>query len=304
MKVLVSGGTGFIGSSVVSRLKARKDSVRVITRDPVRAAAVLGQDADTVAMDAEPKALFGGAEAVVNLLGEPIFGKRWTEGQKARIRSSRVDGTRRLVAAMKALDQAARPKVFVSGSAIGYYGPRGDQELNEDAPPGNDFLAEVCREWEAAALEAAPLGVRVVLLRTGVVLGPGGGALAQMMPIFRLGLGGPIGSGSQYLSWIHVEDHVGLVLHAVATPALSGPVNATAPSPRTNKEFAKVLGKVLRRPAFLTTPTFALKLAFGESSSILASGQRVVPKRALESGFRFAHPDLEAALRDLVAKWY
>jgi uncharacterized protein len=302
MKVLVAGGTGFIGSRLVSRLRAQKDTVRVVTRDPVKAAFELGQDVDAVSLSADPQTLLGGIDAVVNLMGEPIFGKRWTAAQKEKILTSRVDGTRRLVACMRDVAPASRPKVFVSGSAVGYYGPRGDQELNEDAPPGQDFLAEVCREWEKAALEAEPIGVRVVLLRTGIVLGPGGGALAQMMPIFKLGAGGPIGSGSQYMSWIHRDDHVSLTLHAIATAPLAGPVNTTAPNPVTNKEFAKVLGKVLRRPAVIPTPGIALKVIFGESAGILATGQRAVPRRALESGFKFAFPDLEPALRDILTK--
>jgi uncharacterized protein (TIGR01777 family) len=303
MKVLIGGGTGFIGSRLVSRLKARKDSVRVIARDPVHAAFVLGQDAETVPIGADATTLLGGAEVVVNLVGEPIFGKRWTAAQKERIRASRVESTRRLVAAMRDVPAGSRPKVFVSGSAVGIYGPRGDQELAEDAPHGQDFLAEVCREWERAAFEAEALGVRVVAVRTGIVLGPGGGALAQMMPFFRMGAGGPIGSGRQFMSWIHRDDHVALMMHAMGTASLTGPVNATAPNPVTSREFAKVLGKVLRRPAVVPTPRLALRLLYGESADILATGQRVVPKRALESGFEFAFPDLEPALRDVVARW-
>ena len=301
MRVLVSGGTGFIGSALMARLRSRKDQGRVITRDLAHATSVLGQEIDWVAPDADPKAMFaGGVDAVVNLAGESIFGRRWTAAQKARIRDSRVAGTRRLVAAMGALPAEARPKVFVSGSAIGYYGPRGDQELQEDAPAGQDFLAEVCREWEKAALEAEALGIRVVLVRTGIVLGKNGGALAQMLTPFRLGIGGPIGAGKQWMSWIHLDDHVSLMLHAIATPALAGPVNATAPRPVTSRGFAKTLGKVLRRPAFLPTPRLALKLLFGESADILATGQRVLPARALASGFAFAFPDLEPALRACV----
>jgi hypothetical protein len=304
MRVVVTGATGLVGSRLVSRLKARKDKAAIVTRDVVRAASVFGQEVDAVPLEADPKAWLAGADALVNLAGEPIFGKRWTAAQKARIRSSRVEGTRRLVAALRTLDAAARPKVFVSGSAIGYYGQRGDQELHEDAPPGEGFLADVCREWEAAAAEAEPLGCRVVIVRTGIVLGRGGGALAQMMPIFKLGLGGPIGSGRQYMSWIHLDDHVGLILHAMGTASLSGPVNLTAPAPCTNKQFSRTLGKVLRRPAVLPVPPPALRLAFGESAGILATGQRVIPRRALGSGYAFAHPELEPALRDLVANWY
>jgi uncharacterized protein len=304
MKVLVGGGTGFIGSALVRKLASRKDSARVITRDASKAAFELGQDVDCVAPGADAATLLGGADAVVNLAGESIFGRRWTSAQKERIRQSRVGATRTLVAAMGAVPPAQRPKVFVSGSAVGYYGPRGDQELDESAMSGQDFLAEVCKEWEKTALEAEAHGVRVVLVRTGIVLGPGGGALGQMLPIFRLGAGGPIGSGDQYMSWIHRDDLVGMILHAIATPAVTGPMNGSAPNPVTSKAFAKVLGKVLRRPAVLPAPRFALRLAFGESADILATGQRVLPNRALASGYVFAFPDLDAALRDCVAKDY
>jgi len=300
MKIAVTGATGFIGSALVSRLRSRKDSVRVITRDPAKATFELGQEVDWVLPSADPQALVGGVDAIVNLAGEPIFGKRWTEKQKERIRASRVEGTRRLVAALRVLPEAGRPKVLVSGSAVGYYGPRGDQELLEDAPAGSDFLAEVCRDWEAAAAEAQTLGVRVVMVRTGIVLGPGGGALAQMLPVFKLFAGGPIASGRQYMSWIHRSDLVSMILHAIATPAFSGPMNGTAPNPVTNKEFAKKLGKVLKRPAFVPTPRLALKVAFGGSADILATGQRVLPRKATEAWFSFAFPELEPALRDCV----
>jgi uncharacterized protein (TIGR01777 family) len=302
MKVVVGGATGFIGSALVSRMRARKDSVRVITRDPVTAVLELGQETEWVRADADPKALVGGCEAVVNLAGEPIFGRRWTTGQKQRILASRLAATHGLVRAMAALPAPERPKVLVSGSAIGWYGPRGDQELLEDAPPGQDFLAGVCQEWEKAALEAAALGVRVVVLRIGIVLGPGGGALAQMLPPFRMGLGGPIGSGRQYMSWIHRADLVSMILHAIATPALSGPVNATAPGPVTSQAFARTLGKVLRRPAFVPAPRFALRLLMGEAADVLATGQRVVPRKVQGSGFAFRFPDLEPALRDILGR--
>jgi uncharacterized protein (TIGR01777 family) len=302
MKIAVGGGTGFIGSALVSRLRARKDSVRVITRDAASATSALGQEVDWVTPAADPQAVLGGMDAVVNLAGEPIFGRRWTSAQKARIRASRVEGTRSLVAAMRTLPDAARPKTLVSGSAIGWYGPRGDQELLEDAPAGSDFLADVCREWEGAAAEAATFGVRVVMIRTGIVLGPGGGALARMLPIFKMGGGGPIGSGRQWMSWIHRTDLVSMILHALGTASLSGPLNGTAPNPVTNKEFAKTLGRVLRRPAVVPTPRLALRLAFGESADILATGQRVLPRKAQGSGFAFAFPDLEPALRDCVGR--
>ncbi len=303
MQVLITGGTGFVGQAVHSKLVKRKDSVRVMTRNVVAAVQALGQEVQTVSPDSGPKAWMAGVNAVVNLAGEPIFGKRWSARQKDVIRRSRVEGTRRLVDAMAAQPAEQRPKVLVSASAVGFYGPRGDEELDESGAAGTDFLAGVCREWEDSALRANDLGVRVVIVRIGVVLGPHGGALAQMMPFFRMGGGGPIGNGRQWFSWVHRDDLAALILHGIDTPALSGPVNAAAPGAMTNGQFAKALGKALRRPAFLPTPPLALRLLFGESASILTTGQHVVPRKAIESGFKFQFPTVDVALGDILPKW-
>jgi uncharacterized protein (TIGR01777 family) len=296
MKFLLTGATGFVGPALVRRLKERKDTARVVTRDPVAAAQALGQDVDAVALDAPPAKLFEGVDVVVNLMGEPIFGRRWSAEQKVRLRNSRVEGTKRLVDAMRALPADKRPKALISASAIGYYGARGNEELGEDGPIGVGFLADVCREWEDAARAAETLGVRTAIVRVGVVLGPGGGALERMLPIFRLGGGGPIGSGAHWFSWIHRDDLAGLILHCADRPEVRGPVNGTAPNPVTNAAFTKALAKAVRRPAFFPVPPFMLKLVFGESAEILTTGQRVLPKAALASGYAFKYPDVDAAL--------
>lgn len=283
MKIVVSGATGLIGSALVPRLVAEGHEVVALVRRPAW---------DLASLD--------GADAVVHLAGENVFG-RWTAAKKQRIRDSRVRGTRVVSEAIAVL--ARRPSVLLAASAIGYYGNRGDELLTEERAPGDDFLAHVARDWEAATAPAARAGVRVVNLRFGVVLTPGAGALGKMLPAFRLGLGGPVGNGSQYLSWIALDDLLAAILHALATSSLAGPVNVTAPEPVTNREFAKTLGHVLGRPAVLPVPAFALRLAFGaDGAEMLLSGQRVLPARLLASGFRFRFGTLEPALRDLLER--
>lgn len=335
MRVLVTGGTGFIGRRLAAELEARGDDVVALSRDPelaARQAAEAGhatrttpappgaaRDATTAGAGARRTPASGGiswvewnpatgppsvarigpVDAVVNLLGEPIAAGRWTRSRRAAIRDSRVLGTRNLAKAIFAL--SPRPRVFVSGSAIGYYGPRGDEELDEGAAPGEGYLASLAREWESEALRDATPDVRVVLLRTGIVLGPEGGALREMLRPFRLGLGGRVGSGRQWMSWIHLEDICGLILHAIDAEAVRGPLNGTAPLPVRNSEFARTLGRVLHRPAVLPAPAFALRLALGEmAEALLLTGQRVVPRRALETGYAFRHPRLEGALESLL----
>ena len=237
---------------------------------------------------------------MINLLGEPIA-RRWSAAAKREIRDSRVLGTRNLVEGMRSA--GPRLRVLVSQSAVGHYGDRGDERVDESQPAGDGFLASVTVEWEAEAANADELGVRVVTTRTGVVLSPSGGALEKMLPPFRLGVGGPVAGGRQYMPWIHREDEVRLLLWALDNRDASETYNATAPNPVTNREFSKTLGRVLGRPALVPVPKLALKLRFGDELGEVASGgQRVVPRRALDSGYEFAHPDLEAALRDLLGR--
>lgn len=297
MKVTVTGATGMIGSRLVERLKQRGDEVTVLARDPEAAGRRLGVEAvrwDASSQQAPPEALEG-RDAVVHLAGETIS-QRWSEGAKERIRASRTDGTANLVAGIR--QASHRPSVLVSGSAVGYYGPLGDEQVDESAPAGDDFLAGICVEWEKAALEAAELGVRTALLRTGVVLCADGGALKKMLPPFKAGVGGPAGSGDQMMSWIDVDDLVSLIIAAIdGDERWSGPINGTAPVPVSNREFSKLLGRVLKRPAFAPVPAVALKALYGEMSQIVLTGQAAVPAKARELGFSWQRGDLEASLR-------
>jgi hypothetical protein len=300
VRIAVSGATGLIGSAVVRALRARGDEVIALSRDPDRAREVLGPDVEAQAWPEPtqappPQAALGGADAVIHLLGEPIA-QRWTDAVKREIVDSRVLGTRSLVEGLKAVPKDRRPATLVSQSATGYYGPRGDQTIDETGGGGDDFLAVVTAGWEkeAAALSGE---LRVVLARTGVVLAPDGGALAKMLPPFRFGVGGPVAGGHQYVPWIHRDDVVGGLLHCVDDQRAVGPVNLTAPNPVTNAELSEALGRVLHRPAVLPVPGFALRLLYGEMASIVLTGQRVVPTRLLELGYQFSFVDVEAALQ-------
>jgi uncharacterized protein (TIGR01777 family) len=300
MRVTLTGATGLIGARLVRALVERGDAVTVLSRDPGRAHARLGVDA--VAWDPldgpAPASALAGRDAVVHLAGEPVA-QRWSAAAKERIRASRAAGTANLLAGLRAADP--RPAALVSASAVGYYGARGDEQVDESTPPGTGFLADVCVAWEQAARAAETLGVRVAILRTGVVLDPDGGALAQMLPPFRLGVGGPVAGGRQYLPWIHADDLAGLYLAALDGADWSGPFNATAPTPVTNADFAKALGRALQRPAIAPVPRLALKLRYGEMEQIVTTGQRAVPSRALALGHAFAHPRLDEALRSALA---
>jgi uncharacterized protein (TIGR01777 family) len=287
MRVAITGATGLIGAQLVKLLRDRGDSVVAISRDPTRAERRLGVDARMLeAVD------FDGVDGVVNLAGEPIA-QRWTAAAKGRIRSSRVQGTERLIERLN--DADPRPAVLVSASAAGYYGDGGAKELDESSPPGSDFLASLCVDWETAADGAE--GMRVVKLRTGVVLDRSGGALAKLLPPFRAGLGGPVAGGRQYMPWVALKDIVGLYVAALDEQSWSGSVNAGAPNPVTNAEFAKALGRSLNRPALLPLPAFALRLLFGEMASVVTAGQRMVPRRALELGYEFAYSNLAEGLK-------
>lgn len=239
-------------------------------------------------------------EVVFHLAGEPVVSGRWDDAKKERIRTSRVGSTRALVASIARLPAASRPRVLVCASAVGYYGSRGDELLTETSAPGTDFLADVCREWEGEAAKARALGVRVVSVRTGIALSTAGGALAKMLPVFRAGVGGRLGDGKQWMPWIHIADLVGLFRFAAANDELDGPIDAAAPDIVTNAAFTRALGAALHRPAVVPAPAFALRVALGEAASVVLASQRVAPARALELGYRFAHPRLGQALADLL----
>jgi uncharacterized protein (TIGR01777 family) len=288
MRVLVTGGTGLVGGRLVRRLTAEGHAVTVVSREPGRV------PFRSVGWDGIDDVI-GETDAVVNLAGEPIAAGRWTEARKREIRESRIDGTRVVVRAMR--EREPRPKVLVNASATGYYGDRGDEELDESAPAGHDrFTATLCKAWEAEALAAEPLGVRVVRLRIGVVLAPDGGAMAKLLIPFRACLGGPIAGGRQWMPWVHVDDVVGIVTAALASEEWAGPVNATAPNPVRNADFTRILGRVIQRPAVLPLPAFALRLALGEMATILLDSQRAVPAAALARGYEFRYPQLAPAL--------
>src|SRR2546425_4496801 len=297
MRIVVSGSTGLIGSALTKALHARHHEVVPLVRrrvSPGERAIAWDPERDTI-----DRAGLEGADAVIHLAGENVFG-RWSPAKKQRIYDSRVKGTRLLSDALAGLQR--RPATLLAASAIGYYGDRGEEAVTEESAPGEDFLAHVSRDWEAATAAATRAGIRVVNMRTGVVLTTTGGALAKMLPAFRLGLGGPIASGNQYLSWIVLDDIINAILHLLNNQNLVGPVNMTAPAPLTNRDFAKTLAKVLGRPAVVTVPAFALRLAFGtEGAAMLQSGQRVLPARLLASGFSFSFQDVEHALRYLLA---
>ena len=303
MKVLVTGAAGFIGRALSRSFQQSGHTVVALSRDPASAQRRVPWLSDAFPWDplvqAPPPAAFADVDAVVHLAGESVSG-RWTAAKKQAIFDSRVLGTRHLVAGMERLE--TRPAVLVSASATGFYGDRGDDDLTEEEPAGQDFLANVCSHWESEATAAEQLGVRVVRLRTGWVLGPGGGALAPMLPLYRLGLGGPMGSGWQWWPWVHQADYVALVAMALER-TISGAVNITAPEMVRQREFARVLGRVLRRPALLPAPAFALKAVLGQLSGDLLASRRALPVRAQEAGFQFRFPTLEAALQDVVARW-
>jgi uncharacterized protein (TIGR01777 family) len=298
VRVLVTGATGLIGSAVCDALLARGDEVVGLTRDPARARAKtpdVGWHAWQAATEPPPPEALAGVDAVVNLIGEEI-NQRLTVGAKRRIRESRITGTENLLRGIEAA--GTRPKVLVGQSAIGYYGDRGAQVLDEGSSPGEGFAAQVPIDWEAAEAEAEKLGMRVVLLRTGLVLTRHGGLVKQLLLPFKLGLGGPIAGGEQFMSWIHLDDEVGLILWALDNDEVSGPVNATAPNPVTNRELSKALGRALHRPAAIPIPKLAVAAIRGsELAEVVSGGARVLPRRALELGYRFRYERIDEALR-------
>ena len=299
MNITITGATGFIGRRLIKRLSAAPHQLHALTRrtnvkfDDV-AVWVSNWDPET---EEPPRPSLANADAIVHLAGEPIA-QRWTPEARRQIRESRIQGTRRLVQALST--QSHKPAVLVCGSAVGIYGSRGDEVLTESSAPGSDFLAELCQEWEKEAMQAESLGIRVARIRTGVVLGKGGGALQRMLPAFKAFAGGRIGDGNQWMSWIHLDDLVGIICHALEHP-MSGAFNGTAPNPVRNSIFTKELASALHRPALLPVPPFALRMIFGEMAEIIIGGQRVLPKATEAAGYRFQYPDLGQALRASLA---
>jgi uncharacterized protein len=307
MRVVVTGATGLIGSALIAALQQRGDEVAILSRDGEHARRRLREtglypvdafDWDPLAEPA-PAAALEGRDAIAHLAGENVA-QRWSAEAKRAIRESRVTGTRNLLAGLAATRE--RPRALVSASAIGYYGAHGEEPLDEDAPAGEDFLAQVCVAWEQEAAKARELGARVVSVRTGVVLHKDGGALAKMLPPFRLGIGGPVAGGHQFVSWVHRDDVVGIYVAALADERWGGAVNATAPDPVSNRELSRTLGRVLRRPALLPVPGAALTLLYGEMSAIVTTGARVMPAKPLVLGYEFEHPQLEEALSSALAR--
>ena len=304
-KIVVTGATGTIGNAVCKHLLERGDQPVALSRNPASAASRLPQGVEVHAWR-EPQAQMApaealdGAQAIIHLLGEPIS-QRWTEPVKQLIRDSRVLSTRMLTETIAKLPEDRRPAVLISQSATGYYGPRGAEELDEQATPGEDFLAMVVRDWEQEALRAEQY-CRVAVMRTGVVLSKSGGALAKMLPFFRAGIGGPVASGRQYVPWVHIDDVAAAMVHCIEDGGATGALNLTAPHPVENAEFSRALGRALHRPAVMPVPSLALKLLYGEMSVIVTTGQRAVPKRLAELGFRFAHPQIAPALEEVLTQ--
>ncbi len=306
MRVTITGATGLIGRGLTESLRAGGHEVTILTRDPERARSALRAGGSTPAQalrwelggEPAPVDALSGRDAVVHLAGENVA-QRWTAKAKRAIRESRLTGTRNLLEGIARAEP--RPGTLISASAIGYYGPHGEEPLDEDAPPGSDFLAQVCAEWEAAAQDACELGLRVVQVRTGVVLDRAGGALGKMLPPFRMGVGGPVAGGRQYISWIHKDDVIGMITAALQDERWRGPINATAPEPVCNRGFSRTLGRVLGRPALLPVPGLAMHLLYGEMAKIVTTGARVVPAKPLVLGYQFQYPRLEQALRAAIA---
>lgn len=302
-KVLITGATGLIGSALASSCARDDIAVAVLARNAPRAAQLVPR-ATLHPWDATngppPEAAFQDVDVVVNLMGESIAGGRWTESRKKALRDSRLVGTRALVDAIRNLER--RPRLLISASGANYYGDRGEEILTEASGPGEGFLAELARDWEAEATRATEVGLRVVVLRNGLVMAPSGGALPKLLLPFRLGLGGPLGDGGQWVPWIHLEDEIGLIRHVMASETASGPLNAVAPEPVTNAELTAAIGEALGRPTILRAPSFALRLALGgqRAEELLLGSRRVMPVRTLETGFVFRHPLLRPALKDLL----
>jgi uncharacterized protein (TIGR01777 family) len=301
MRVTVTGATGMLGRPLVDELLDRGDEVTVLTRDAAKTDRLFGGRANAEAWtdpkhEQPPQSALSSRDGVIHLLGEPVA-QRWTDDARREIRDSRVLATRNLVAGLREIPDGERPGVLVSQSASGFYGPRGDEPVTEDEPAGDDFLAQVCADWEAEAKAAGDLGMRVALTRTGVVLSESGGALEKMLPPFKLGVGGPVAGGRQYMPWIHTDDVVGALIFCLDHDGAAGPLNLAAPEPATNSELSKALGRVLHRPTFAPVPGLAVKALYGDMAQIVTTGVRAVPARLLELGYEFREPQLEHALQ-------
>ncbi len=294
MNVLITGGRGFIGSALRSELRTAGHHVVITTRQESNSPGELTWDPPSLI----PLKTISTFDVIVNLAGDSIYSDRWTKDKKERIRSSRINTTYYLIESIKNTD--IKPKALISASAVGYYGPHGDEEVTENTSTGNDFLASVCKEWELKALKAEEVGVRTVITRFGVVLGPGGGALQKMITPFKAFVGGYLGSGKQWMSWVHIDDITGFIRYAIENNRISGVFNLTSPNPLTNKDFSSTLGRVLGRPSIFPVPGFALRAALGEFSEILLAGQRVIPERAVTSGYKFKYSLLDEALRAIL----
>lgn len=307
MRIFITGGTGLVGQRLIRRLHERGDRATILTRRFGHARQRFGPDAHLIEGDpmrgGEWMDAVGECDAVVHLAGENVFGRRWNADYKKLLYESRILSTQQIVEALRRKPMRAdgQAKVLVNASAIGYYGPHGDEELTEDSAPGSDFLAKLCIDWEQAARAAESAGVRVAMVRVGVVLDKEGGALAKLLTPFKLGVGGPVAGGKQWMSWIHHDDLVGLFLLALDNADARGPLNGTAPHPTTNRDFGKTLGRVLHRPSLVGTPGLALRVLVGEAAGLIVTGQRVLPKRALGLGYTFQYPTLEAALTQILA---
>lgn len=296
MRALITGGTGFVGQHLAKKLPGP-----IIAGRSVEKTKNLFPDSEVRKWDGSQNAdpsFLNGVDTIYHLAGESIFHGRWDTAKKERIRASRIEGTRHLVDCIAKAEN--RPATLICSSAVGYYGSRGDEKLTESSAPGDDFLAKACLDWEQEALRAEEYGVRVVLIRTGVVLGDDGGALAQMLLPFKLGLGGRLGNGRQYMSWIHIDDLTAIMLYAKENTNLRGPVNAVAPTPVTNSEFTRALAATLHRPAFLPVPGFALKVVLGEFADVLLGSQRVIPEALQQTNYTYTFPQIEVALKNLL----
>ncbi|QIK59962.1 TIGR01777 family protein [Dysgonomonas sp. HDW5A] len=297
MKIFITGGTGLVGSHLISRLLQEDHTITVLSRNIEKAQAILGNNLE-FCDSLEKLTSLDEYDAVINLAGEPIAGKRWTELQKQRLCQSRWQITKKLTQLIKSGENP--PQIFISGSAIGYYGNKEDVIITEDTEPHEEFTNKLCKAWEAFAMEAESSKTRVCLLRTGIVLSSKGGMLAKILPIFKLGLGGTMGSGKQYISWIHIEDMVGIINFLLTAPHIKGAVNMTSPSPVTNKEFSKTLAKVLKRPCIFNVPSVIISLFMGEASTLLLDGQCAIPKKLELNKYQFRYKDIQSALVNIL----